>query len=247
MRYFFLTRPLAFGCLISAAACADDGSSGGDDGTASSGGSTGASSAGMTTAASIASADSTTAPDPTGATSVSASTDGSSSTDSGPASSSDDTGAALCPDIGEPCTICESTQCPDEYCGCYDNGSCVLLAQCAAKCEIGDEACYQVCWTQYPDGISDAGLLTHCAATICPDECGPYMPLTPCQLCLYGECADAMNVCIANPECTALLQCLDACEDPGCENTCYTAHPDGLADSGPVGECAQVACTQECV
>lgn len=155
-------------------------------------------------------------------------------------------GTRICSDVGDPCTICESTTCPAEYCGCYDNGSCLLLAQCVAGCAVDDTACAQACWTQYPDGISDGALLTHCAATLCAEACGRYVPLTPCQLCLYTECAEAMNVCIANPECTALLQCLDACEAPGCENTCYIAHPDGLADSGPVGRCAQEACVTQC-
>ncbi len=183
--------------------------------------------------------------DATGASSSSSPTDPS-STSAADSSTGTDTRPLQCPDVGDPCTICESTQCPDEYCGCFDNGSCVLLAQCAAQCAVGDAACNQACWTQYPEGISDGALLTHCAATTCTADCGAYTPLNECQRCLYAECPDSMNGCVSNPECTALLECLDTCEDVGCENGCYAVHPDGLADSGPVGECAQEACLLDC-
>lgn len=166
--------------------------------------------------------------------------------DSGSDNTSNDTDPGICPDAGGRCTICESTECPDEYCDCYNNGSCVLLAQCTFACPVGDIECNQLCWTTYPEGISDGALLTQCAATTCSGQCGALNPLTECQICLYGECSQAMNTCVSNPECTALLTCLDLCEDPGCENTCYAVHPDGLADSGPVGDCAQDACLQQC-
>ena len=167
-------------------------------------------------------------------------------TTTGPSDSSGDTGVAMCPDVGEPCTQCEATMCPQVYCDCFNNGSCGLLAQCALQCDIGDQACNQACWTMYPEGISHGALLSHCAATLCMPECGPFLPLTECQQCLYAQCQPQMNVCIANPDCTALLQCLDECTDPGCENGCYALYPGGLADSGPVGECAQDACLTEC-
>lgn len=142
--------------------------------------------------------------------------------------------------------MCESATCPFEYCGCLDNPDCLLLAQCTSLCTNGDAACNQACWTLYPEGISDGALLTHCAATDCTAECGDYVPLSSCQECLYRQCQPQMNVCVANPDCTVLLECLAACDEPGCESTCYTAHPDGLADSGPVGECGQDACVDAC-
>ena len=184
---------------------------------------------------------------PTTATSSTASTETSPSGSSSSTSSADETGAGICPDVGEPCTICESTQCPEAYCDCFNNGSCVLLAQCNAACNIADAGCFQACWALYPEGISDGAVLTDCAATTCNDECGGlFTPLNDCQLCLYGECSDAMNTCVANPQCFALLACLDTCDDVGCENTCYAVYPDGLADSGPVGQCAQDACLRVC-
>lgn len=240
MRSVLLATTLGLVCLF--AGCGDDaGGSSGTDGTSSGSGSTTADT-GSTTAAQT---NGTGAPTST-TEAASGSTSSSGVADTGSDSTTSDTDLLTCPDVGDPCTICESTECPDDYCGCFNNGSCVLLAQCTAACAVGDADCNQACWRQYPEGISDGALLTHCAATTCTAQCGPFVPLTECQLCLYGECPGEMNTCVSNPECTALLACLDLCEDPGCENTCYAVYPDGLADSGPVGECAQDACLQEC-
>jgi hypothetical protein len=54
-----------------------------------------------------------------------------------------------------------------------------------------------------------------------------------------------MNVCIANPDCTQLLYCLE-CQTPGCQNACYAMYPGGVADSGPVGTCLQAQCAAAC-
>ncbi len=242
MRSRLLVTALAL--LSPLTACGDDSSGGGGtDGTSST-----TSEGTAESSESSATQDTTAATDtPTGTTDgASTSSSSNASADGSSGDSTDETGAGLCPDVGDPCTICESTQCPDAYCDCFNNGSCVLLAQCTAGCDIGDAACNQACWTQYPEGISDGAVLTHCAGTTCMADCGAYVPLTDCQQCLYTECPLEMNTCVSNPECSALLACLDACEDPGCENTCYAVHPDGLADSGPVGECAQDACLQAC-
>lgn len=236
-----ITTSALLGLLL---ACGDDSSSSSETDAASS--TSAATTSGQTESSSTAATTSATdAPTTTRDGSSTASSSGGSDSSTGGDSTSE-TGAGLCPDVGDPCTICESTQCPDAYCDCFNNGSCVLLAQCVAGCEIGDVVCNQACWTQYPEGISDGAILTHCAGTTCMSDCGAYVPLTECQQCLYTECPQEMNTCVSNPECSALLACLDACENPGCENTCYTVHPDGLADSGPVGECAQDACLQAC-
>lgn len=220
----------------------DDADPAGDTDAASTGGATETDSAGSTSGAATSS-------DPSTSVATETSTGVASMTmavSSGDEATNTETGAMICPDVDEPCTACESTNCADDYCNCFNNGSCVLLAQCTAQCDVGDVACNQECWTDFPEGISDGALLTHCAATVCTDACGPFVPLTPCQQCLYAECPTQMNVCVANPECTELLECLAACDEAGCENTCYTVHQGGLADSGPVGDCAQESCTQEC-
>lgn len=155
-------------------------------------------------------------------------------------------GGGTCFALGDACTECELANCPTEYCDCFQNDECVALAQCAITCPPGDVECYQPCWTASPGGISDAALLTHCAGTVCAASCPGFVPLEPCQECLYTSCDAEMNACMSNPDCTALLLCLDACTAPGCENQCYNEHPGGLADAGPVGTCLQSACAAQC-
>ncbi len=238
MRSALLSTIAGLACLL--VGCFDD--PGEATGTSDAGSSTTADESGPTTGGQT---DSTGGPTST-TEAPSGSTSSSGVVDSSTEATANDTETLTCPDVGDPCTTCESTECPDEYCGCFNNGSCVLLAQCALRCDPGDIRCNQACWTEFPGGISDGALLTHCAATTCADQCGSFVPLTPCQLCSYRECPQEMNICVSNPECSALLACLDLCEDPGCEATCYALYPEGLADSGPVGECAQDACLQEC-
>jgi hypothetical protein len=156
-------------------------------------------------------------------------------------------GGATCVDLGEPCTECELRECAAEYCECYGNVACGLVAGCVFACSPGDAGCYQSCYTQYPDGITDGALLSHCAAVHCEPACGDLIELSGCQLCIYRNCETAMNKCIANPACSNLLYCLDACGgNTTCENNCYTTYPNGVSDVAPVGSCSQEHCTVEC-
>lgn len=154
-------------------------------------------------------------------------------------------GGAVCQDLGDACTQCEATACPSTYCDCYEDSECLALSACIVACG-GTTECYQGCATDHPTAISRGALLVDCAATSCPEACPGYAPLTPCQKCLYTECQPEMNTCISNAECTALLYCLDECEDAECTNACYFEYPDGTGDAGPVGTCLQEACAADC-
>lgn len=154
-------------------------------------------------------------------------------------------GGAACPDLGDPCTTCEAALCAPTYCDCYENVECGAMAACAEACGYTPE-CYQGCAIAHPDGISEGALLTHCAGTVCSDACPGFVPLDPCQLCLYTECQPEMNTCVSNPDCTALLTCLDGCDDAECTNDCYFTYPDGSGDVGPVGDCLQESCAAAC-
>jgi hypothetical protein len=218
--------PLALGCGDDDALFDDGGGSGGQ-GASASGGSGGDAAGGATGG------------DGTGGQSTGGQGNGGQSTGG-------QGGGGTCFALGDACTECELANCPTEYCDCFQNDACVSLAQCAITCIPGDLDCYQPCWTASPNGISDAALLTHCAGTVCAASCPGFAPLDPCQQCLYSSCDAEMNACMSNPDCTALLLCLDACTAPGCENQCYNAHPGGLADAGPVGTCLQSSCAAPC-
>lgn len=160
------------------------------------------------------------------------------------------TGAGpACADLGEACSTCELDACPELYCACHGNADCGLYASCVFACETGDAACLQACNTAHPDGITDAVRLNDCAANACPSACADYplLKLTPCQRCLYASCEAAMNTCLADAPCTAILFCLDGCQgDALCENGCYAQHAAGLGKASAVGACAQASCTGAC-
>jgi hypothetical protein len=158
-------------------------------------------------------------------------------------------GGPVCVDAGESCSECELEACEAEYCECYASVECGLYASCIVACPVGDAGCYQTCATAYPDGITGGVLLNHCAATACATPCAAYplFELTACQLCLYQSCEPAMNACLANPECSALLVCLNGCAgDTECTNGCYATYPGGVDDVTPVGACAQSSCNTPC-
>jgi hypothetical protein len=63
-----------------------------------------------------------------------------------------------------------------------------------------------------------------------------------CQQCaLNGVCSGQVDACFANPECSALLDCLSSCVDEICMNDCVNAHPGGIDQYNAVGEC--IFCT----
>jgi VDE lipocalin domain len=153
-----------------------------------------------------------------------------------------------CPGLGDPCTDCMAIQCSPAYCACYGNQDCSELYQCFGTCAPNDAACQQACYTDHEDGISDATLFGHCAATTCDAACEFGSELTPCQVCLYDDCEPEMNQCIANPDCTAIFACFQGCDpgDPGCPMACFMQYPDGSDDAQSVSQCAQTICAPAC-
>jgi hypothetical protein len=153
-----------------------------------------------------------------------------------------------CPGNGDPCTDCMSEQCADVYCGCYDEIHCGGYLQCLGTCTMGDTACYQSCAAAHQDGLSAAILVSDCASTTCDGSCNFGQPLSGCQKCLYNECPQQMNACIADPECIALIQCFQMCMpgDMGCGMACVAQHPDGLPEVQAVSDCQMTSCSGVC-
>jgi len=157
-------------------------------------------------------------------------------------------GEAPCDAFGDPCSECMVIACPELFCGCFASPPCAALSVCFAGCGPGDEQCRQECWTANPDGISLGALTSHCGATECPAECPGQLELDACQVCLFTSCSTQMNACLSNPECFALIQCLEECtpSQPGCEGTCFGVHWAGAQDANNVNSCMQPACPSEC-
>lgn len=64
-----------------------------------------------------------------------------------------------------------------------------------------------------------------------------------------GACRKAVDVCVADPECLALAQCLVGCDgdDVACLDGCVKGHPKGEPTFVAVGACTcTTACASEC-
>ena len=100
----------------------------------------------------------------TGSSSTGSSSTGSSSSGSGGGD------PVTCPSLGDSCTNCASQNCPDTWCGCYNNPGCFALLSCFGDCN-GNGACEDACMVTHQGAISDVILLSGCAGTTCSSVC----------------------------------------------------------------------------
>jgi len=158
-------------------------------------------------------------------------------------------GAPPCPGLGDACTECLAWDCSDTYCGCYGNPTCGTLLTCLQTCGPNNAQCTNDCLAQNGAGISDAFLVGDCSATTCAASCaGTGFALAPCEKCLFSKCEDAMNTCLAIEDCTALIQCVQAC-DPGdqfCAGVCGAQYGSVIDEATAVGDCSNAQCATEC-
>jgi hypothetical protein len=147
-----------------------------------------------------------------------------------------------------PCTECVATACPEVWCGCTENSECGAIFGCFSQCN-GESACIQGCLGAHPEGISDSLLVSDCATQQCSAACpGASTELTPCEQCLYGQCDEAMNACLSEPDCIGLLQCFDGCQPSqlSCQQACYDAYPNGAMPLEDVIGCSDTQCPMAC-
>jgi hypothetical protein len=152
----------------------------------------------------------------------------------------------VCGELGDACTKCLSNKCNMLYCNCYADPGCGKLVECSQGCNPNDMACVQSCFTQQPNSISTAALVSDCGAAQCP-ECPGTGVLEPCQKCLFTSCPSQMNKCLANAECNKLVQCVGGCNgDIFCQGDCYNAYPGGQNDADDVSGCLENNCSGQC-
>lgn len=156
-------------------------------------------------------------------------------------------GSEICPGFGDPCTGCLSTSCPDKYCNCSKNADCFAIFNCTSMCG-GTDACLQGCLTMFPDGISDAFLVTDCAADLCDAACPGNNPLDPCGECIFETCEDEANTCLSQPACLDLWQCLNGCPplSLSCQQQCYNDFGEGVPSLEAMLNCAVSMCPDVC-
>ncbi|WP_394848424.1 hypothetical protein LZC95_13300 [Pendulispora brunnea] len=70
-----------------------------------------------------------------------------------------------------------------------------------------------------------------------------------CDPCLAEYCCAPAEKCRANPECNAIVECVQskcAKGDNSCIYRCYTAHPRGQDDVTKMVQCLQANCSATC-
>ncbi|NUO47732.1 MAG: hypothetical protein HOV80_02625 [Polyangiaceae bacterium] len=64
-----------------------------------------------------------------------------------------------------------------------------------------------------------------------PTGCDAEATCNDCQACSFGaDCATQYDACGNNPECFALNDCLNLCQDQACIDQCVTDHAAGVDD-----------------
>jgi hypothetical protein len=159
------------------------------------------------------------------------------------------TGTMICPSLGDMCTSCVATSCPDTWCACRNDKECFALQECFNGCG-SSTACEQMCQTAHPNGISELYLVSDCAGTFCQTQCPGNKPIDPCSKCLLQDCSAEMNACEADPACIPLYTCLSNCGSVNltCQQGCYSqANMTTAGELQKVLECEQASCSSQCM
>lgn len=90
----------------------------------------------------------------------------------------------------------------------------------------------------------------HCGAcgNACPpsNRCEQGVCVPYCEPCLAEHCAMAEAMCMSQPACAQLRQCLHACTDQACADPCLSANPSGLDAYLKLHECSAASCADVC-
>jgi hypothetical protein len=185
------------------------------------------------------------------------------------------------------CGACVSQGCMTEVTTCNSDPDCSRYLSCLDGCGVGsdgnvDPACAAACprgsstsamtAEMQVDDCRTAGAGASCAACgidggaagnpILHQSCTPMTDTSSCSTCEDNSCCQTYAKCHADPDCPALLTCLQDClsgvaDDAGapaggppdggsCDLLCATAHPTGLVDWAPRITCILQFCAVAC-
>lgn len=152
-----------------------------------------------------------------------------------------------CVGLGDACSDCAVDSCNALYCTCAANSACTTLITCLDGCG-SDQSCSQGCLSGTPAGIADAVLLNDCANTSCGAQCPTTQPLDACQKCAAQSCPAQLSACLANPECTPLIECVSGCgqDDFFCLSGCADDYGGGQDVAEDLGNCVEGPCNGLC-
>jgi hypothetical protein len=159
---------------------------------------------------------------------------------------------------GDPtCDTCIDASCCAENTACVSDADCAALVACGDACR--DDACISACMSAHPSGATKLDTLSSCVQTSCSSACGGPPPGGPpgsacgfgsgdatCDTCLDTNCCGDANACLADADCTALIDCAQSCADDACISACEAAHPGGTAKINALSTCADTTCGSAC-
>jgi hypothetical protein len=158
---------------------------------------------------------------------------------------------------GDPtCDACVASSCCAEDTACASDADCTALITCGDACM--DDTCFSACFAAHPTGASILDKLSTCVEGSCGTACGgpPQPPPgsacgfatgdATCDTCLGTSCCAQANACFGDADCTALLDCGDACNDSTCLAACEAAHPSGAAKISAISTCVDTTCGAAC-
>jgi len=145
---------------------------------------------------------------------------------------------------------CSMDKCGDAINSCLADSECSKVQDCAMGCSCGDDDCMLGCAQSSTSPLAQpvatcvasechvAARLLKSAATIdcaesaCPKGCA----------CSMDKCGDAVNSCLADPECSKVQDCAMGCGcgDDDCMVSCAQSSSSPLAE--PVATCVASNC-----
>ncbi|MDI1479991.1 hypothetical protein [Polyangium sp. y55x31] len=161
-------------------------------------------------------------------------------------------GAPACMQPSDPnpesCRVCMYQQCNLAYCDCATEPACVEIIPCLEACGPMDQACAEACFQKNSLGFAEFVIQGSCASTLCAPSCPNADDIGSCELCLAQQCEQQFEACIGNPECTALIDCLQACPqgNMSCQQGCLQQHAGGAIQAQQLNQCATMSCGNVC-
>ena len=127
----------------------------------------------------------------------------------------------------------------NDYLTCYDGCS--------------DQTCADGCDTQYPEASSVYNGLNDCIVNQCADDCNintgsciiQWTDAT-CDDCFQAACATECETYSTLPDGADHFNCILACDDAPCMDTCDQTYPDAADPLNAVMDCAGAQCGDEC-
>ncbi|HEY8078523.1 MAG TPA: hypothetical protein VIF62_30545 [Labilithrix sp.] len=159
---------------------------------------------------------------------------------------------------GDPtCDTCLDASCCAENTACVSDADCQALLTCGDACT--DDACFNACYSAHPSGAAKLDDLSRCVESSCASQCGGGGPPPPsgstcgfgsgdptCDSCLDTSCCTDADACLGDADCTALLDCGNACADDACISACEAAHPSGAKLLDTLSTCVTSTCGSAC-